>query len=207
MIDQSTQLFADHTGLAEVISLEYTNIPNALPSEIFSEAQQALHRAAQAHDPARGDFGPFAARVIRNALNTLYAKQLRLAKVFPKSLDEPPKWATQDPWASSDDVVPCGSLDSKQDVVAEVRRRETNSVIEEVLKCLAPRERIVIDGIRHGKSLAEIGEILGVSKQAAHKVSRSALQKLHDQLARLGYEGIDSKGLLKSAVAPKGKRG
>ncbi len=193
------ELFSNHTGLAEVISLEYANIPNAQPSEIFSEAQQALFRAAQGFDPARGEFGPYAARAIRNALNTLYAKQLRLAKVFPKSIDEPPNWAKFDPLESASDVAPTGSQDSKQDVFTEVRRRETGSIIEEVLRILSPRERIVIDGIRLGKSLSEIGKTLGVSKQAAHKVSSSALAKLHAQLARLGYQGVDSKGFLKSS--------
>lgn len=147
------ELFSNHTGLAEVISLEYANIPNALPSEIFAEAQQGLFRAAQGFDPARGEFGPYAARAIRNALNTLYAKQLRLAKVFPKSIDEPPQWAKLDPLESASDVAPTGSQDSKQDVFTEVRRRETGSIIEEVLTILSPRERIVVDWLKLGRSL------------------------------------------------------
>lgn len=193
------ELFSNHAGLAQVISLEYTNIPMAQPTEIFAEAQQALFRAAQGFDPARGEFGPYAARAIRNALNTLYAKQLRFAKVFPKSLDEPPNWAKFDPLESASDVAPAGSQDSKQDVFTQVRRRETGSIIEEVLRILSPRERIVVDGIRLGQSLSEIGETLGVSKQAAHKVSTAAIAKLHSQFARLGYQGVDSKGFLKSA--------
>ena len=194
------ELFSNHAGLAQVISLEYTNIPMAQPTEIFAEAQQALFRAAQGFDPARGEFGPYAARAIRNALNTLYAKQLRFAKVFPKSLDEPPNWAKFDPLESASDVAPAGSQDSKQDVLTQVRRRETGSIIEEVLRILSPRERIVVDGIRLGQSLSEIGKALGVSKQAAHKVSTAAIAKLHSQFARLGYQGVDSKGFLKSAA-------
>ena len=194
------ELFSNHAGLAQVISLEYTNIPMAQPTEIFAEAQQALFRAAQGFDPARGEVGPYAARAIRNALNTLYAKQLRFAKVFPKSLDEPPNWAKFDPLESASDVAPAGSQDSKQDVFTQVRRRETGSIIEEVLRILSPRERIVVDGIRLGQSLSEIGKALGVSKQAAHKVSTAAIAKLHSQFARLGYQGVDSKGFLKSAA-------
>ena len=194
------ELFSNHAGLAQVISLEYTNIPMAQPTEIFAEAQQALFRAAQGFDPARGEFGPYAARAIRNALNTLYAKQLRFAKVFPKSLDEPPNWAKFDHLESASDVAPAGSQDSKQDVFTQVRRRETGSIIEEVLRILSPRERIVVDGIRLGQSLSEIGKTLGVSKQAAHKVSTAAIAKLHSQFARLGYQGVDSKGFLKSAA-------
>ena len=200
MTAAAEELFSNHAGLAQVISLEYTNIPMAQPTEIFAEAQQALFRAAQGFDPARGEFGPYAARAIRNALNTLYAKQLRFAKVFPKSLDEPPNWAKFDPLESASDVAPAGSQDSKQDVFTQVRRRETGSIIEEVLRILSPRERIVVDGIRLGQSLSEIGKTLGVSKQAAHKVSTAAIAKLHSQFARLGYQGVYSKGFLKSAA-------
>ena len=43
-------LFGEHLGLANVISLEYTNIPGVLPAEAQSEAQQALFRASVTFD-------------------------------------------------------------------------------------------------------------------------------------------------------------
>jgi DNA-directed RNA polymerase specialized sigma subunit len=78
MSDINEQLFYDHLALAEVVALEYSNIPRTNVDDAVSEAQQALLRAAQSYDPQKGDFTPLAARAIRNALNSFYAKQLRV---------------------------------------------------------------------------------------------------------------------------------
>jgi RNA polymerase sigma factor (sigma-70 family) len=202
-VDAST--FNDHLGLAKVIALEYTNIPGIRADEAISEAHQALLRAANAFAQAKGEFTPYAARSIRNALNSLYAKHLRLAHIFPKSLDEPPDWsASQDSSATGTGLL--GKIrDSRQDVSGEVSRRETGRILSEVLNVLSPRERIVIEALGQGKSLAEIGKKMGISKQAVHKISWPALAKLKDKLFGLGYRGLDSKGFLKSS-RPAGKR-
>lgn len=191
--------FNDHLGLAKVIALEYTNIPGVTADEAISEAHQALLRASSAFDPTKGEFTPYAARSIRNALNSFYAKHLRLAHIFPKSLDEPPNWpSSQDSSAPGTGLL--GKIrDSRQDVSGEVSRRETGRILAEVLNVLSPRERIVIGALGQGKSLAEIGKKMGITKQAVHKISGAALAKLKDKLSGLGYRGLDSKGFLKSS--------
>ena len=75
-----------------MISLEYTNIPGVLSAEALSEAQQALFRASVTCDSERGEFAAYAAKAVRNALDSLYAKHLRIAKIFPESLDDSPNW-------------------------------------------------------------------------------------------------------------------
>jgi RNA polymerase sigma factor (sigma-70 family) len=196
------QLLEDHLGLAEVIALEYSNIPRSDVNEAISEAYHALDRAVNAYEPHKGDFTPFAAKVIRNALNTLYAKQLRLAKMFPKSLDSAPIWNH----AGTAESTACTGLahklkDSAQNIRKEVGLRESSSLLDEVMNTLSPRERRVIEGIRLGFSLSEIGQKLGISKQAVHKISAPALVKLRSHLETLGFRGIDSYGLLKSSSA------
>ena len=59
--------FNAHIGLANVIALEYTNIPGVTADEAISEAHQALLRASKAFDPTKGEFAPYSARSIRNA--------------------------------------------------------------------------------------------------------------------------------------------
>jgi RNA polymerase sigma factor (sigma-70 family) len=196
-VDAST--FNDHLGLAKVIALEYTNIPGVTAEEAVSEAHQALLRASNGFEPTKGEFTSYAARSIRNALNSLYAKHLRFARIFPRSLDEPPDWS-----ASRDTRSSAGGLlgkirDSKQDVESEISRRETARILSDLLNVLSPRERIVITALGQGKSLAEIGKKMGISKQAVHKISGPALAKLKDKLSGLGYRGLDSKGFLKSS--------
>jgi RNA polymerase sigma factor (sigma-70 family) len=193
------RLIEEHLFLAELIAFDYANIPGCRWDEARSEASIALIRAAGAYDPERGEFVPLASRVIRNALNSLYAKQLRLAKIFPKSLDEPIQLSAMvnqgHPYPSSDGDF---SVDSGQDLRKEVRQRETSSVIESLMDLLSPRERVVVGALKAGATYSEIGESLGVSKQAAHKSAKSALAKLRVGLDRLGFQGIASDGNLSS---------
>jgi len=203
----ASEIFNQNLGLAEVIALEYTNIPGALHTEALSEAQQALLRASEKFDPTRGEFSHYAARAVRNALNSFYAKSLRLARIFPKSLDDAPDWNHQNSGESAPSTFGAGVADSRENVLTEVRRRESTTVLEEILIFLSPRERVVIEGLRSGKSLSEIGEDMGISKQAIHKISTLALEKLRERLKFLGFEGLDSKGLLKSRAAHEKSEG
>ena len=63
---------------------------------------------------------------------------------------------------------------------------------------LSPRLPQVAEGIRDGKSFSEIGASLGISKQAAHKLSHAAITSLREKLETMGYSGLDTVGLLKS---------
>ena len=63
---------------------------------------------------------------------------------------------------------------------------------------LSPRLRQVAVGIRDGKSYSEIGTSLGISKQAAHKLAGAAIGTLRENLEAMGFQGLDTMGLLKS---------
>jgi len=192
-------LFENHLSLAQVIALEYLNIPRVSSDESLSEAQQALWRAASAFDPSRGEFAPYAARAIRNALNTLYAKQLRLLSVFPVSLDAAPDWSGISMDYQESSIGPSFSVpDQGHGVRKKVQLQESTAILDQVMKKLSLREKVVIQAIRAGHSYSEIGEKLSVSKQAAHQLGAKALSKLKSELEVLGFEGLDSEGLLKS---------
>ena len=60
-----TSLVEQNLGLAKVIAFDYANIPGIAVSDAVSEANAALLRAAEGFDSARGEFTPYAARVIR----------------------------------------------------------------------------------------------------------------------------------------------
>lgn len=196
-------LIEEHLFLADLIAFDYANIPGCQWDEARSEASFALMRAAEAYDPGKGEFVPFSSKVIRNALNSLYAKQLRLLKIFPKSLDNPierPR-AENNLADHSDDGD--FAIESAQDVRKDVRQRETSTVIESLMNLLSPRERVIVGAVRAGSSYAEIGDSLGISKQGAHKSAKSGLDKLRAGLDRLGYQGIASDGHLASRDSKK----
>jgi RNA polymerase sigma factor (sigma-70 family) len=201
---ENQNLIEEHLFLAELIAFDYANIPGCQWDEARSEASVALVRAAGAYDPAKGEFVSFSSRVIRNALNSLYAKQLRLLKIFPKSIDDPIQFASVEnrglTGLSTDGDF---AIESAQDVRKDVRQRETSTVIESLMNLLSPRERVIVGALKAGSSYAEIGDSLGISKQAAHKSAKSGLAKLRAGLDRLGYRGIASDGHLASRDSKK----
>jgi RNA polymerase sigma factor (sigma-70 family) len=94
---------------------------------------------------------------------------------------------------------------SRQDVHKNIKRNETRSILAEILRRLSPREQVVVEQIRLGHSLSEIGENLGVSKQAVHKISSPAMAKVKIALEASGYSGLDSHGFLRSDTASRRK--
>ena len=200
----NTELIEEYLFLAELIALDYSNIPGCQLDEAKSEAKMGLVRAADAFDPNKGEFTPFASRVIRNALNSLYAKQLRMLKIFPKSLDEPILRNNPELDSFSSESGDLQSISAgRDDVRKEIRKNEASAIMESIMNLLTPRERMAIKALRIGKNYPEIGETMGITKQAAHKSVRSGLDKLRAGLQRLGYEGVASDGLLASSFNNK----
>jgi len=194
-MSQENDLFESHIPLSTSIALEYLNIPMVDASECISVAHQALWRAATGFNPQKGNFSSFASKSVRNALNSLYAKQLKISRIFPESLDAAPNWPEFKDYNSESSALEI--FDIKESVQAKVRLSETKTLLQDMMKTLTPRENIVVEYIKNGNSFSEIGSFLGISKQAAHKIASVALEKLRMRMEESGFRGIDSYGLLK----------
>jgi RNA polymerase sigma factor (sigma-70 family) len=192
--EKTENLVRAHLGIAQVIAMEYANTPGASFDELYSEACGALLRTAARYDSERGDFEPYAARAIRNALNSYFAAACRRAKLFPRSLDH----ATQEGGDSASIDSSKEAPDNQEDIAVQVRRRESRATLEKALARLTPRYRTVIEGVRAGKSLSEIGREMQMTKAGAHKLLKPAIERLRTELHALGYSGLDSRGFLRS---------
>ena len=188
------ELVEMHLGLAQIIACEYANIPQSSLDEITAEANKALSDAARHFDPAKGEFTSYAGRAIRNALNSLYEKQLRYVRLHEFSLDVPEHGASATTESPRIQNVP----DIAGHASLEIRANESRRVLEDVLAELPNRSRKVLQWLREGKSYSEIGEEMGISKQGAHKIGQDALLSLKEKLMARGFSGLDSKGFLKS---------
>jgi RNA polymerase sigma factor (sigma-70 family) len=191
-------LFREALRLADKISSGYANIPGMTADDVRAVAHAALHRAALAFDPARGEFEPYAARAIRNALNSLHQKEVRHAQQHLPEADLAVSASTEASTTPSQRLP-----DEFQDVLTQVRSQESRLVLENLLASLPPRTRQILAFVAEGHSYAEIGERLGVSKQAIHKAASTALNSLREQLAAQGFGGLDSKGFLQTATHPE----
>ena len=187
-----------HLGLARMIAYEYANIPGASIDEINSEAENALVAAGRAFDPEKGQFAAYAGRAIRNALNSLFKRQLRYVKVHEFSLD-----AERTTSGSASASAHKDHADPSADVALAARAADSRRILEDVLAELSPRSRLIVVRLREGKSYSDIGAELSISKQAVHKVGHAALQSLREKLEARGFSGIDSKGFLKSVRRDK----
>ena len=191
-------LIEHHLGLARVIAYEYANIPGASMDEIIAEAECALASAGRGFDPEKGQFAAYAGRAIRNALNSLFTRQVRYMKVHEFSLDEESSTSASTGASGRKDHA-----DPGVNVELAARAAESREILESVLAELSPRSRSIVVRIREGKSYGDIGAELGISKQAVHKVGHAALQSVREKLEARGFSGIDSKGFLKSARRSK----
>lgn len=180
--------------LAAKIAREFGDIPGLPLAEIELTAQETLAHASRLLDPAKGDFAAYAATAMRNALRDLRDRHLRHHRHHVYSLD-----ATTD--ASSTSPAPrIGQIPAEIAPVAdEAAAVESSERLNLALAALTPRLRQVAEGIRDGKSYSQIGADLGVSKQAVHKLAGAALASLPEKLAAMGFAGLDTLGLLKSA--------
>lgn len=189
-------LFREALPLADKIAGSYANIPGMTSDDVRAVAHAALHRAALAFDPARGAFEAYAARAIRNALNSLHQKEARHARQIVPEAD-----LALAAFTSAGSTAPGQRLpDEFQDVLTQVRSQESRRVLEAVLATLPARTRQILGLVAAGRSYAEIGESLGISKQAAHKTATSAMTQIREQLAAQGFGGLDSKGFLQTAT-------
>ena len=181
--------------LADKIAQEFDNIPGMPHAEIALAAQEALAHAARLYDPAKGDFTAYASRAMRNALRDLYERQVRHHKHHVYGADFLNQQST------CGEPVAFRALPSDSPMVElAVAAQESNQRLELAMQALSPKLRAVAEGLRDGKNYREIGESLGVSKQAAHKLAGAAITSLKEQLELMGFRGIDSMGFLKSQV-------
>lgn len=188
-------LFHEALPLADKIAGGYANIPGMTSDDVRAVAHAALHRASLAFDPARGAFEAYAARAIRNALNSLHQKEVRHAQQHLPEADLALAAFTTTGSTSPSQRLP----DEFQDVLSQVRSQESRRVLENLLASLPVRTQQILALVAEGHSYAEIGERLSVSKQAVHKAAATALDSLREQLAAQGFGGLDSKGFLQTA--------
>lgn len=183
--------------LAAKVAREFSNIPGLPHAEINLAAQEALANAARHFNPARGNFTAYAAHAMRNALRDLYERQVRHHRHHVYDLDLPITQSATTPEARAQQIP--GRDMPLADHAAAL---ESGKRLEQAMANLSPRLRQVAEGIRDGKSYSEIGNSLGISKQAAHKLAGAAIATLKERLEGMGFQGVDTLGFLKSC-APK----
>lgn len=182
----------EHLSLARSIAREFTNIPGLALDEIEARALEALTDAFRGFDPVRGsNFQAYASAAIRNALRSLYQRQVRHYRHHQYVLDQP---AVGD--STQADAIQNVPDQNEHSVGTQVHREDCMRILKELVAKLPERSRLVAVAISEGHSYSAIGARLGISKQAVHKIAMTAIQNLRSELEKRGFHDIDTIGML-----------
>ena len=179
--------------LARHIARDFSNIPGLALAEIEIQAQEALAAAGRQFDPSKGNFTAYASQAVRNALRSLYEKQVRHHNHHAYVLDQPVGMQS-----TQTDLVQNTPDKAQESVATKVSRAESIAALHRAMAEMPERYRVVLSAVAEGRSYSEIGEQLGMTKQGVHKIAAAAMQSLREHLESQGFAGLDSVGLLKS---------
>ena len=143
--------------------------------DMVSEGNMALLRAVDGFDCSRGfKFSTYACRAIMKSFARLAAKNNRLRARFPTEFD--PAYEKSD-W-----------LDTRRQETAEYCTEELVKILQANSADLSPSELEVVKGrfgFEYGqsrKTLVQMGEILGLTKERIRQIQKKAVGKLREAL-------------------------
>jgi len=148
-----------------------TRIPNIEFAELVSEGNMALLRSIEKFDVARGfKLSTYACRAILKSFNRLASSTGRYRQRFPVEFDpdlERSDFETQRHEMQRDD-----SVDALRDIL--VRNRAKLTEVERTVVM----ERFSIGSGGKGRTLAEVGQIVGLTNERVRQIQNLALEKI-----------------------------
>jgi len=176
------QLVRDNMPLVLAMA-KRTRITGVDPSDLISEGNLALLRAVNKFDCSRGyRFSTYACRAILKSFSRVAARTSRYRGHFPTEFD---------PLLEKSDFLEQRRQDVEANCVSELR-----DILSGKLGNLSDVERQVIQARfaidpeelatepRKGKTLEQVGELIGVTKERVRQIQNKALGKLKAMLDR-----------------------
>ena len=149
-----------------------TRIPNVEFSELISEGNMALLRSVEKFDVARGfKFSTYACRAILKSFNRLATKTGRYRQHFPTEFDPELEQSDQD--VRKHEMQREDSVEALREILNRNRAHLTD--VEKTI--VLERFAIGQDGVK-GRTLAEVGQIVGLTNERVRQIQNGALQKI-----------------------------
>ncbi|NLX12259.1 MAG: sigma-70 family RNA polymerase sigma factor [Phycisphaerales bacterium] len=148
------------------------------PNELISEGNFALLRAIDKFDCSRGfKFSTYACRAILKSFSRVAMWTSRYRGRFPTEFD--PSLEKSNFIERKRDGLKAQCVDEIRDII-DHNRAELNEIERTVI-----RERFALDAGPErikGKTLEQVGELIGVTKERVRQIQNKALRKLRDML-------------------------
>jgi RNA polymerase primary sigma factor len=163
-------------NMALVIAMaRRTRIPNVEFNELVSEGNMALLRSVEKFDISRGfKFSTYACRAILKGFNRLATKTGTYRRRFPREYD--PELERSDWEVRKHEVQRDDSIDAVREILA--RNQARLSDVERTVVM----ERFAIMTRGKGKTLAEVGEMVGLTNERVRQIQNIALAKIRTAL-------------------------
>ncbi|MCL2701416.1 MAG: sigma-70 family RNA polymerase sigma factor [Phycisphaerae bacterium] len=159
-------------NMALVLSMaKRTRIPNVEFAELVSEGNMALLRSVEKFDVARGfKFSTYACRAILKSFNRMATKTGRYKQHFPTEYD--PELERSDYDVHKHEIQWDDSLEALREIL--VRNRANLSDIERTVVM----ERFALVSRGKGRTLAEVGKLVGLTNERVRQIQNLALGKI-----------------------------
>ncbi len=163
-------------NMALVLSMaKRTRIPNVEFGELVSEGNMALLRSVEKFDVSRGfKFSTYACRAILKSFNRLATKTGRYRQHFPTEYD--PELEHSDYDVHKHQIQWDESLDALREVLS--RNHANLSELERTVVM----ERFAITTRGKGRTLAEVGKLVGLTNERVRQIQNLALEKIRQAL-------------------------
>jgi RNA polymerase primary sigma factor len=159
-------------NLALVLAMaKRTRIPNVEFSELVSEGNMALLRSVEKFDVSRGfKFSTYACRAILKSFHRLATTTGRYRQHFPTEFD--PQLERSDYDVEKHQRQRDDSVDALREILA--RNRAALSQVERTVLM----ERFAIGTGGKGRTLSEVGKLVGLTNERVRQIQNAALAKL-----------------------------
>jgi RNA polymerase sigma factor (sigma-70 family) len=152
-----------------------TRIPNVEFAELVSEGNMALLRSVEKFDVSRGfKFSTYACRAILKSFNRLATKTGRYRQHFPTEFD--PDLERSDYDVMKHDMQREDSVDALREILARNRAHLSDTERTIVM------ERFALTTRGKGRTLAEVGKMVGLTNERVRQIQNLALDKIRDVL-------------------------
>jgi len=152
-----------------------TKIPNVEFTEMISEGNMALLRSVEKFDVSRGfKFSTYACRAVLKSFNRLATKTGKHHQRFPTEYD--PDLETSDHDVMKHETQREDSIDAVREILLKNRASLSQTELTIVM------ERFAIGSRGKGRTLAEVGKVVGLTNERVRQIQNLALQKIRDVL-------------------------